>query len=392
MVTGLRMWFGGRGVNGIPSERRPSDPMNTAQQDVQVLAEIRHRLLTAGVAVLVVFAVGAAGYWLMGRGENSLLNSIYMTVITLTTVGYGEIIPLDTHPWGRVFTMVLLLSGMGILVYFASAVTAFLVEGQLGQVFWRKRMRQAIAALRDHYIVCGAGTVAGHVLEELIRVKRPAVAIVPPGATPPSLGVGSELLHVVGDPSDEEVLKEAGALHAAGLVPALESDRDNVLITLTARQIRPELRIVAMLADSRNEGKLRRAGADAIVSPYRIGGLRMASELIRPVAVTFLDQMLRDRDKNLRVDEVRIGAGSPAVGRRIGELKVNDVPGLLLLALVAPDGQRYEYKPDAAALVEAGATLVVMGGPEAAAELRTRFGAEPRSEEASASSGPTAAT
>jgi voltage-gated potassium channel len=251
------------------------------------------------------------------------------------------------------------------------------VEGQLGQVFWRKRMRQAIAALREHYIVCGAGTVAGHVLEELVRVQRPVMAIVPTGSAPPALGLGVELLWLEGDPADEEILREAGVERARGLVPALESDRDNVLVTLTARQIKPDLRIVAMLADHRNEAKLRRAGADAVVSPYRIGGLRMASELIRPVAVTFLDQMLRDRDKNLRVDEVRIGAGSPAVGKRVGELKVNDQPGLLLLALVAPDGGRYEYKPDADVRVEAGATLVVMGSPEAAAHLRARLGGVP---------------
>ena len=293
------------------------------------------------------------------------------------TVGYGEIIPLDAHPWGRVFTMVLLLSGMGILVYFASAVTAFLVEGQLGQVFWRKRMRQAIAALREHYIVCGGGTVAGHVLDELVRVQRPVMAIVPAGATPPALEVGGDLLYLEGDPADEDLLRAAGVERARGLVPALESDRDNVLVTLTARQIKPDLRIVAMLADHRNEAKLRRAGADAVVSPYRIGGLRLASELIRPVAVTFLDQMLRDRDQNLRVDEVRICPGSPAIGKRVGDLKVNDQPGLLLLALVAPGGARYEYKPDPAARVEAGATLVVMGSPAAAAHLRERVGGGP---------------
>jgi voltage-gated potassium channel len=351
--------------------------MTTAQQDDQVLVEIRRRLVTAGIAVLAVFAVGVVGYTVIGRGEHRLLDSLYMTVITLTTVGYGEIIPLDAHPWGRVFTMLLLLSGMGVLVYFASAVTAFLVEGQLGQVFWRKRMRQAIAALREHHIVCGAGTAAGHVLEELVRVRRPAVAVVPPGASPPVLDVGAELLYLEGDPADEEVLRAAGAERARGLVAALESDRDNVLVTLTARQLKPELRIVAMLADHRNEAKLRRAGADAVVSPSRIGGLRMASELIRPVAVTFLDQMLRDRDQNLRVDEVRICAGSPALGRRVGELQVDAQPGLLLLALVAPDGSRYRYKPDASAVVELGATLVVMGSPEATERLRERIGGSP---------------
>ena len=186
--------------------------MSAAQQDDQVLVEIRRRLVTAGIAVLVVLAVGVAGYMVIARGPHRFLDSLYMTVITLTTVGYGETIPLDAHPWGRVFTMLLLLSGMGVLVYFASAVTAFLVEGQLGQVFWRKRMRQAIAALREHYIVCGAGTVAGHVLEELVRVQRPVVAVIPTGATPPTLEVGGELLYLQGDPADEEVLRDAGLL------------------------------------------------------------------------------------------------------------------------------------------------------------------------------------
>jgi len=360
--------------------------MNTAQHDDQVLAEIRRRLLTAGGAVLVILGVGVSGYWIIGGGEHRLLDSLYMTVITLTTVGYGEIIPLDHHPAGRVFTMVLLVFGMGILVYFASAVTAFLVEGQLGQVFWRRRMRQAIAALKDHFVICGAGAVAGHVLAELHRVKRPAVAIVPPGSTPPVLGPDVELLYVNGDPADEEVLREAGATRAAGLVPALESDRDNVLVTLTARQLNPDLRIVAMLADQRNEPKLRRAGADAVVSPFFIGGMRMASELIRPLAVTFLDQMLRDRDRNLRVEEVHIGEGSPAIGRAVGDLGINEVPGVLLLALVVPGGGAWAYKPDASSRVEEGATLVVMGGPDGVSDLRRRFGGAAHAE--AATSGP----
>jgi len=358
--------------------------VNTAHQDDQVLAEIRSRLLTAGGLVVVVVAVGVVGYWLIGGGRHRLLDALYMTVITLTTVGYGEIVPLDDHPGGRVFTMVLLLFGMGILVYFASAVTAFLVEGQLGQVFWRRRMRKAIAALKDHFVVCGAGAVAGHVLDELHRVRRPVVAVVPPGSSPPALGGDAELLYVSGDPFDEDVLREAGAATAVGLVPALESDRDNVLVTLTARQINPDLRIVAMLADQRNEAKLRRAGADAVVSPFRIGGMRMASELIRPVAVTFLDQMLRDRDKNLRVEQVRIGAGSPGIGRRVGDLGVNDVPGVLLLALVAPDGVGYAYKPDASARIDEGATLVVMGAPAGVSELRRRYGGAAHAEFVSA--------
>lgn len=271
------------------------------------LAEIKQRLLTAGVAVLAVFSVGVAGYTIIGHGKHRFVDSLYMTVITLTTVGYGEIIPMENNPAGRIFTMFLLLFGMGILVYFVSAITAFLVEGQLEHVFWRKRMRQAIAELKHHVIVCGAGVVAGHLIEELVRVQRPVVAVIPQGSAPPQLDVPQELPHIVGDAADEDVLAEAGLARADGLVAALELDRDNVLVTLTARQMNPAVRIVAMLVDPRHEGKLRRAGADSVVSPFLIGGMRMASEMIRPMVVTFLDTMLRDRDRNLRVEEVRVG-------------------------------------------------------------------------------------
>jgi len=337
------------------------------------LAQMRRQLVTAGIAMLVVSAVGVIGYSIIDHGEHRLIDALYMTVITLTTVGYGEIIPMDNHPGGRVFTMVLLLFGAGIIVYFLSSVTAFFIEGQLKDVFWRRRMRKAIGELSGHFIVAGAGAVAAHVLEELRRVQRPALAIVPPGADTAHLGGSDEVLLVEGDPAEEEVLREAGVMRAAGIVPALESDRDNVLVTLTARQLNPTIRIVAMVSDTRNASKLERAGADALANPPLIGGMRLASLLIRPGVVTFLDKMLRDRDKNLRVEEVVIGAGSPAIGQRIGALEVNRLPGALLVALAEPDGS-YQFKPEDDRTVREGETLIVMGGPAAVAELRRRWG------------------
>ena len=338
------------------------------------LEENRRRLTTAALAKLVVFVIGVIGYRIIDGGEHSYIDVLYMTVITLTTVGYGEIIPLEHHPMGRVFTMALLIAGMSTLLYFLGAITTFLVEGNLERVFWRRRMKKTIDALREHFIVCGDRIVAAHVIDELRRVQRPVVAVVPTGGTMHPLQTTGELLFLEGDPADEDVLREAGIMRAAGIIAAMESDRENVLVTLTARQTNPMMRIVAMLVEPRNETKLRRAGADSVVSPPLIGGLRLASEMIRPKVVTFLDSMLRDLDRNLRIDEIAVGPGSPAIGKPVGSLGINATPGLLLLALVEPDGKATHFKPDDSVVVSVGSVLIVMGGPSAVGALRRRYG------------------
>lgn len=338
------------------------------------LSEVRRRLRNAGLAALGALVVGTGGYMILGRPQHGFVDALYMTVISLTTVGYGEIIPMEAHPWGRVFTMVLLVFGLGLLAYFASTLTVFIFEGHLGQVFWRQRMKKAIGEMKEHFIVCGDRIVAAHVIDELRRVQRPVVSVVPTGSTLHPLATLGELPQIEGDPADEDTLRDAGIMRAAGLVSAMESDRENVLVTLTARQTNPIMRIVSMLVEVKNEQKLRRAGADAVVNTSMIGGLRVASEMIRPKVVTFLDSMLRDRDKNLRIDEVVLEPGSPAIGKRIGTLGINTIPGLLLLAYVTPNGSTRHFKPDEAMVVEEHGTVLVMGAPDAVSELRNRYG------------------
>lgn len=342
----------------------------------QQLLEVRRRLRNAALAAVLALGVGTTGFYILGGGRHGVIDALYMTVISLTTVGYGEIIPLDNHPGGRIFTMFLLVFGLGLLAYFASTMTVFIFEGHLGRVFWRQRMRKSIDDLKEHFIVCGDRIVAAHVIDELRRVQRPVVSVIPKGTTLHPLATTGELLQVEGDPADEETLKEAGIMRAAGLVSAMESDRENVLVTLTARQANPIMRIVSMLMEVKNDTKIRRAGADAVVNTSMIGGLRVASEMIRPSVVTFLDSMLRDRDKNLRIDEIRVEHGSPAIGRPVGTLKVNEIPGLLLLAYVAANGKERHFKPADSLIVEEGSTLLVMGGPDAVTTLRNRYGGQ----------------
>lgn len=349
--------------------------MAASESDKQLL-EVRRRLRNAALGALAALVIGTGGYLILGRGTHGLVDAIYMTVITLTTVGYGEIIPLDNHPWGRVFTMVLLVFGLGLLAYFASTMTVFIFEGHLGQVFWRQRMRKEIGELKEHFIVCGDRIVAAHVIDELRRVQRPVVSVVPVGSRLHPLTTEGELLQVEGDPADEDTLREAGIMRAAGLVSAMESDRENILVSLTARQTNPIMRIVSMLVEVKNDNKLRRAGADAVVNTSMIGGLRVASEMIRPGVVTFLDSMLRDRDKNLRIDEITIEPGSSAIGQPMGSLKVNEMSGLMLLAYVAANGKDRYFKPSDALIVEEHGTLLVMGGPEAVTGLREKYGGQ----------------
>jgi voltage-gated potassium channel len=345
----------------VPSEHRRDD-----------LTDVRRRLARAALATAFVFLVGVAGYAIIGRSTSSFVDAVYMTVITLTTVGYGEIIPLDGKPGGRIFTMLLLLAGVGVLVYFTSTVTAFFVEGHVTRVFWRNRMRKAIEGLSDHFIVCGTGGIADSVVAELIRVGLRVVVVAPEGSlvSPED----TDVLRVFGDPSDEAILNDAGILRAAGLVAALDSDQANIVTTLTAREASSTLRIVAMVTEMRNETKFRRAGANEVVNPTAIGGLRLASALIRPTVVTFLDSMLRVRDRQLSIDEVVIPPGSSAVGKQVGSLAINALPGLLLLAVVEPDRTTRHFKPAEELVLEAGSALIIMGSAAEVGALRGRLG------------------
>jgi voltage-gated potassium channel len=346
----------------------------TAKQFESDMIDLRRRLLGALSLILVVTLIGIFGFSVIDPNAG-FVRAFYMTVITLTTVGFGEEIAVDTDG-AQIFTAVLILFGMGATLYFVSTSTAFLLEGQLGNVFRRKKMVRDLAALRGHMIVCGSGSTALYAAAELSTVERPVVLIVPVTSEPnerhPKL---SRVPIVVGDPTDDATLEAAGITRAHGLIACAHSDNENVVITLTARQLNPNIRIVARLQDVSQEAKVRKVGANAVVSPQHIGGMRLASELIRPTVVTFLDRMLRDRDKNLRIDEVLIPEGAPAAGKAINALGLENFPGILLLAVRSSDGG-WQYNPQRTQIVEPGQVLIFLGSPKDSKALRDRLGGE----------------
>lgn len=331
------------------------------EEDLRLL---RRRLAVGALFILGVIVAGVIGYWTIDPTA-SFVDALYMTVITLTTVGYTEIIELAGHPWGRIFTIVLILVGMGGVLYFVSTATAFVLEGQLGHVFWRHRMDKEIDRLDDHFIVCGSGDTAVYAGEELQAVRRPFVLVCEDAERVGSLRQRlQDAPVVVGDPAGDETLRSAGIERAAGILACTDSDKDNLIVTLTARQLNPGIRIVSQVSDVAQEQKVRKVGADSVVSPTFIGGLRIASEVLRPTVVSFLDQMLRDKDRNLRIDEVRIPEESPAVGERIGAIDLAAVSDALLLACRLPGAQdRWIYNPPPDQEVVPGLTLILMGSP-----------------------------
>lgn len=341
------------------------------------LAEFRRIQQRLGWALLtmgVVVAVGVIGFSMIGGEEYSIIDAVYMTVITLTTVGYGEIIDLSASPGGRVFTMALLLGGMGVVAYTLSLLGAFVMEGQIRNVFARRRMDRQIGKMAEHFIVCGDTAAAWYVAEELKRSRRPFVLVAPTeGAMTEAYERLGDVPRVVGDPSDDDVLLDAGIDRATGVVVCMESDKDNVLVALTARRLAASARIVASTESRETESKLRAAGADAIVSPSHIGGLRMASELVRPRVVSFLDSMLRDPRTSLRVEEVTVPPDAAAVGRTLGSLQIGDTDGALLLALRDSKTGSFTFKPPASTPLEAGTTLVLMVDADGRSQIEQRL-------------------
>jgi voltage-gated potassium channel len=287
-----------------------------------------------------------------------------MSVITVASVGFSEVVDSAGRPWLRTYTIALILFGVAAHLYAVSILTAFVVEGDLSDYFWKKRMSRRIGVLNGHYVVCGAGETGMRIIDELVKTKRDFVVIDADAKAIDDLKKLEGALVVQGDAYDEEVLEQAGIRRAAAAAVALPNDRDNLVTTLSIRTMNPKIRIVVKEIEPGMATRFRRAGADAIVNPATIGGLRLVSEMVRPSVVSFLDLMLRDPVHPYRVEELSVESHSPWANRQLQSLRLQPDYNLLVAAARKPGSGDFVYNPEGTWVVEPGQILIVLGDVE----------------------------
>lgn len=361
------------------SDRKRNAPRRARPASGRLMARFRASLSEPirqlQLSVLLLFAlvgVGTLGYSLLVP-EYGIIDALYMTVITITTVGFGEVRPLTAE--ARIFTMFLIISGVGTGAWAASNA----IEVILGQTFWisvqRRRIKDMTKHIRDHYIVCGWGRLGRQITRDLDARGEPYVVV------DTDDGLETELLedrvpHVLADATDEDTLMEAGVERARGLVAALDSDANNVMAVLTARDLKPDLLIVARANSETSESRLRRAGADRVVTPETIGGHRLALALLRPAVHDFFGRIVSfGQNAEVDVGQIPIAPTSPIAGQTISRCDLRRVRNVSILAIRTDDGE-FDLTPDAKRVIQGGDTLIVIGPAEAVYELEALYGGD----------------
>jgi voltage-gated potassium channel len=319
------------------------------------------RLRIALAALLGVIVVGTTGYVLLGF---DLLDASYQTVTTVTTVGFREVNPLS--PVGKLFTMALVLAGVGTVLYALGTVLEAVLEGHLLEHLEARRMDRAIARMQGHVIICGWGRVGRACANHLAGTGMKLVVI----DRDPARLEDVPYPFVMGDISDDDILRSAGIAQAHALVAALETDSDNVYVALSARALRPDLVIIARARSEESTAKLLRAGADRVVNPQHIGGRRMAAFAMQPHVAEFLDVVMRGGTVDYDIEQVEVTAGAPLCGRTVGDAAVAAASGTAILALRPGNGANFVPAPASETPLDAGTIVIALGTPAQLSALR----------------------
>jgi len=333
------------------------------------LRKLQIHILLLGTALFG----GTLGFYFF-YPEESIVRLLFMTAITLSTVGYGDVLRVEDNPAAAMYTMVLMLVGMGIVLYSVSTLTAFFVEGKLGQLLLMQSVRRRTKKMDNHYVICGAGKTGVHVIREMIENEKDFIVIENNQEIITEIRKDfSDLLVVQGDATNDEVLDQVNLSRAKGLVATLANDKDNLFLCITARMMNPKIEIVSKAIEFGIVNKLKRAGADYVVCPNFIGGMRIASEILRPNVVNFLDKMLRGKDDNMRVGEVSVGQESAFIDKTLADVKVYDMCSVNVIAYRKADQDDFIYNPPPEVTIEMGDTLLFIGSPNQQEKMDSLF-------------------
>lgn len=288
----------------------------------------------------------------------SLFDALYMTIITLTTVGYDEVHHLSQM--GRAFSIVLILCGVGTMFYTFGVGAKVLLEGEIRDILGRKKLSKKIESLKDHYIICGFGRMGSIICRELMQSKASFVVV--EGDPEVVSTIDADYLSMQGDATQDNVLKQAGIDRARGLISVLSSDANNLYVVLSARGLNPKLRIIARASEEGAEQKLMRAGADNVVSPYYIGGLRIAHSLLKPAVVDFIEFATRSENLELQMEEIRVKEHSKIIGKTLHECGMGKELGVIIVSIKRESGEM-EFNPTSTSVIKKGDILIAMGEP-----------------------------
>ncbi len=331
------------------------------------MEERRARVYIATMLMGISFCTGTAGFYFLGAGDWSVMNCAYMAAVTMTTVGYNEVVPVSGTTGGQLFTILYMMGSVAAVLYFASTFMAFIVEGDLRTMLGSNRMKKITSSMKDHYVVCGVGRTGAHTVRMIYRAGLEVVMVDQNKGQLKDLADHEEarLPYVVGDCTDEAVLRDAGIERARGLFCALDSDQANLYTVLTGKEINPDLRVVAKVSGASAAKKFKMVGADEVVAPTELGGKRLFAQMTEPAAVSFLEQLTLPDKLDLMVREVNVTASSPLAGQTLAEADLRrQVGNVLILAIRQPENGEFSYNPKPTSRLVAGSSVMALGGTE----------------------------
>ena len=309
------------------------------------------------VVVLTVFLVGLGTTGYMVIEDWDVLDSLYMTVITLSTIGYGEVNPVSQT--GRIFTLVLIVMGVGFFLYVIGNVVQFLVEGRIRLILGRHKLDKQIGQLNSHYIVCGYGRMGRAFCRYLIQKGLKFVVLEKNENRIPVMNT-DHVLYIAGEATIEENLQKAGIKKASNLIATLGTDADNVLLVLLAKGMNPGLYVVARASQNASKKPLDTAGADVVVSPFDIGARRMAHAILRPNVIRFLEFAFADEDTDIHIEEITVAESSKLVGVPLMESGIRQDYNLMILSIIKADGEMV-FNPSADTRIKSEQKVIVVG-------------------------------